>query len=109
MVFGSLIAFSAYMYLVAHVSPALATSYAYVNPPVALLVGAWLGGETIAPETWTALPLILGAVALLAWAAARTPAGETVAQAQSFPLRIAPCNRASLSRNAIDEPRCSAR
>lgn len=70
-VFGSLIAFSAYMYLVAHVSPALATSYAYVNPPVALLVGAWLGGETIAPETWAALPLILGAVALLAWAASR--------------------------------------
>lgn len=39
-VFGSLIAFSAYMYLVAQVSPTLATSYAYVNPPVALFVGA---------------------------------------------------------------------
>ncbi|MBX3685465.1 MAG: drug/metabolite exporter YedA [Rhodocyclaceae bacterium] len=107
--FGSLIAFSAYMYLVAHVSPALATSYAYVNPPVALLVGAWLGGETIAPETWTALPLILGAVALLAWAAARTPAGETVAQAQSFPASDRAVQPGFAIENAIDEPRCSAR
>ncbi len=80
-VFGSLIAFSAYMYLVAHVSPALATSYAYVNPPVALLVGAWLGGETIAPETWAALPMILGAVALLAWAASRPQALPDEAEA----------------------------
>ncbi|NTV10450.1 MAG: drug/metabolite exporter YedA, partial [Zoogloea sp.] len=42
-VLGSLLAFSAYMLLVEHTSPVLATSYAYVNPPVALLVGAWLG------------------------------------------------------------------
>lgn len=64
-VFGSLVAFSAYMYLMAHVRPALAASYTYVNPAVALLVGAWLGGETVAPQTLVALPLILGAVAIL--------------------------------------------
>jgi drug/metabolite transporter (DMT)-like permease len=64
-VFGSLLAFSAYMYLMAHVRPALAASYTYVNPAVALGVGAWLGGETVAPQTLVALPLILGAVAIL--------------------------------------------
>lgn len=64
-VFGSLLAFSAYMYLMAHVRPALAASYTYVNPAVALLVGAWLGGETIAPQTLLALPVILAAVAIL--------------------------------------------
>ncbi|MGN5478056.1 EamA family transporter [Cupriavidus basilensis] len=50
-VMGSLVAFSAYMYLVAKVGQRLATSYVYVNPPVALAVGAWLGGEQIAPQT----------------------------------------------------------
>lgn len=44
-VFGSLIAFSAYGYLLRTVRPALATSYAYVNPVVALALGALFGGE----------------------------------------------------------------
>jgi drug/metabolite transporter (DMT)-like permease len=62
---GSLLAFSAYMYLMANVKPTLAASYTYVNPAVALLVGVWLGGETVSPQTLVALPAILGAVALL--------------------------------------------
>ncbi|EQY61085.1 hypothetical protein G952_02050 [Escherichia coli UMEA 3240-1] len=37
--FGSIIAINAYMYLIRNVSPALATSYAYVNPVVAVLLG----------------------------------------------------------------------
>ncbi len=44
---GSLLAFSAYQYLLAHTRPALATSYAFVNPAVALLLGAALGGEPL--------------------------------------------------------------
>lgn len=67
-VFGSIIAFSAYMYLVQTVSPTLAASYAYANPLVALAVGAWLGGERVAPQTVGALLLVFVAVALLAWA-----------------------------------------
>jgi len=62
---GSLVAFSAYMFLMATVRPALAASYTYVNPAVALLVGAWLGGESVAPQTLLALPVILAAVAIL--------------------------------------------
>lgn len=73
-VFGSLIGYSAYMVLVRHCSAALASSYAYANPPVALLMAATLGGETIAPQTLMALPLILGAVAMLAWLASRDAA-----------------------------------
>ena len=42
--FGSIIAINAYMYLIRNVSPALATSYAYVNPVVAVLLGTGLGG-----------------------------------------------------------------
>jgi drug/metabolite transporter (DMT)-like permease len=39
---GSLVAFSKYMVLLSTVSPALASSYAYVNPVIAVLLGVWL-------------------------------------------------------------------
>src|ERR1700722_8744176 len=48
--FGSVIAFSAYRFVVERVSPALASTYAYVNPPVALCVGWWLGNESFSPN-----------------------------------------------------------
>jgi drug/metabolite transporter (DMT)-like permease len=48
-VFGALVAFSAYMYLLNNVRPALATSYAYVNPVVAVVLGVGFAGEHI---TW---------------------------------------------------------
>jgi drug/metabolite transporter (DMT)-like permease len=66
-VFGSLIAFSAYRYVVERVSPTLAATYAYVNPPVALLVGWWLGNESFSSNVLVGLPIVLGAVALHAW------------------------------------------
>jgi drug/metabolite transporter (DMT)-like permease len=57
--FGSLIAFSAYLFLLATVSPALATSYAFVNPVIALILGVWLGGETVQGLEWIACIVIL--------------------------------------------------
>lgn len=66
-VFGSLIAFSAYRFLVDRVSPTLAATYAYVNPPVALLVGWWLGDETFSLNVLIGLPIVLVAVGWLAW------------------------------------------
>lgn len=48
-IFGSLVAFSAYLYLLSNVRPALATSYAYVNPVVAVVLGVGFAGEQI---TW---------------------------------------------------------
>lgn len=71
-VFGSLIAFSAYRYVVERVSPTLAATYAYVNPPVALLVGWWLGNETFSSNVFIGLPIVLTSVALHAWVQART-------------------------------------
>lgn len=44
-VFGSCIAYGAYYWLVHNVTPALLGTYAYVNPAIAVLLGAWLGGE----------------------------------------------------------------
>ena len=46
-VFGSIVGFSAYLYVLRHARPALATSYAYVNPSVAVLLGVLLAGEQI--------------------------------------------------------------
>jgi drug/metabolite transporter (DMT)-like permease len=70
-VFGSLIGFSAYRFLVERVSSTLATSYAYVNPPVALLVGWWLGHEQFSRQLLLGLPVVLAGVALQTWAHAR--------------------------------------
>lgn len=63
--FGSVIAVSAYMYLLKNVRPALATSYAYVNPMVAVLIGISLGGERLSGTEWLALAIILGAVLMV--------------------------------------------
>jgi drug/metabolite transporter (DMT)-like permease len=64
-VFGSLVAFSAYNFLLRRVRPALATSYAYVNPAVAVGLGA-LAGEAVGWRHLGALALVLGGVGLVA-------------------------------------------
>lgn len=64
-VFGSLVAYTAYLYLLARVPAPVASSYAYVNPLVALVLGAALGGERLPHALLIAVPLILTAVALV--------------------------------------------
>jgi drug/metabolite transporter (DMT)-like permease len=63
--FGSLIAFSAYGYLLRNVRPALATSYAYVNPLVAVGLGVMLAGEQLTLMEVAAIAIILTGVALV--------------------------------------------
>ena len=64
-VFGSFVGFTAYVYLLGRVSAPAVATYAYVNPLVALLLGAALAGERVPARTWVAAPLILGSVALM--------------------------------------------
>ncbi|NJL58170.1 drug/metabolite exporter YedA [bacterium] len=66
--FGALVAFSAYMFLLRTVRPTLATSYAYVNPMVAVFLGVFLAGETITLVGIAAMGVILCGVLLLAFA-----------------------------------------
>jgi len=73
-VLGSLVAYSAFGWLLKNARPALATSYAYVNPVVALALGAALGGERFAGADFAGLGLVLGAVTLVAWAQRPSPA-----------------------------------
>ena len=65
---GSMVAYTAYFYLLKTVRPALATSYAYVNPLVAVVLGLTLGAEIITGAVLIALPLILAGVGLVATA-----------------------------------------
>jgi drug/metabolite transporter (DMT)-like permease len=63
-VFGSLVGFTAYAWLLVHARPVVATSYAYVNPILAVLIGAALYGEPLGWTTVIANILIVGAVML---------------------------------------------
>ena len=64
-VFGSIIGFSAYIWLLHHVRPALAGSYAYVNPAIAVALGAWLAHERFGSHELMAMGVILlGVVAI---------------------------------------------
>lgn len=62
---GSIFGFTAYIWLLHHVRPALATSYAYVNPPIAVLLGALLGGETFTIHDIGAMAVILVGVVII--------------------------------------------
>ncbi len=69
--FGSIVAFSAYVWLLQNVRPALATSYAYVNPPIAVLLGALLLGEKVDAHVVGAMAVILLGVLIITRAKAR--------------------------------------
>jgi drug/metabolite transporter (DMT)-like permease len=64
LVFGSLVAFTAYNWLLRNARPVVATSYAYVNPILAVLIGAAVSGEALGVTTLIANVLIVGAIAL---------------------------------------------
>jgi len=70
-IFGSIIGFTAYIWLLHHVRPALATSYAYINPPIAVLLGALLMHETFGIHDIGAMAVILVGVAIITLAKAR--------------------------------------
>jgi drug/metabolite transporter (DMT)-like permease len=63
--FGSLVGFTAYIYLLQNVSPAKASTYAYVNPVVAVLLGWAIAGEAVTARSLAAAAIILGGVAMI--------------------------------------------
>jgi len=70
-VFGSLIAFNAYMVLLAHASAGLASSYTFVNPVIAMLLGVAVAGEVVTPFEWMAAGVVLVGVVLMLRGAGR--------------------------------------
>lgn len=63
--FGSLVGFSAYVWLLKVEPPARVATYAYVNPVVAVLLGWLVAGERITGATLVAAAIIIGAVVLI--------------------------------------------
>ena len=64
-VFGSLIAFNAYMVLLAQASAGLASSYTFVNPVIAMLLGVAVAGEVVTQYEWLAAGVVLVGVVLM--------------------------------------------
>jgi drug/metabolite transporter (DMT)-like permease len=71
---GSIIGFTAYVWLIHHESPTKVGTYAYVNPIVAVLVGYFLGGEALGARTILGTLFVLISVVVITL----TPAKKTV-------------------------------
>ncbi|QHB73631.1 drug/metabolite exporter YedA [Stenotrophomonas sp. 364] len=69
--FGSIVAFTAYVWLLHNVRPALAASYAYVNPVIAVMLGALIGHERFGLHDIAAMVVILVGVLVLTLARTR--------------------------------------
>jgi drug/metabolite transporter (DMT)-like permease len=64
-VFGSLIGFTTFVWLMKHSTPARVSTYAYVNPIVAVFLGWWILHEPISPRLFTASAIIIAGVAII--------------------------------------------
>ena len=71
---GSIIGFTAYVWLIHHESPTKVGTYAYVNPIVAVLVGYFLGGEALTTRTVLGTLFVLVSVIVITTTPARKPA-----------------------------------
>ena len=82
---GSIIGFTAYVWLIHHESPTKVGTYAYVNPAVAVLIGYFLGGEPIGPRTLIGTTCVLISVVLITTTPAPQPqASSWTAQPQEL-------------------------
>ncbi len=64
-IFGTVIAFTAYTWLLSHISATVVSTHTYVNPIVAVLLGWWLAGEVLNARVIVAVVVILGSVVLI--------------------------------------------
>jgi drug/metabolite transporter (DMT)-like permease len=71
---GSIVGFTAYVWLIHHESPTKVGTYAYVNPVVAVLVGYWFGGESLGGRTILGTLFVLVSVLIITTTQTRKPA-----------------------------------
>lgn len=75
-VFGSVVGYSAYLYLLRTVPPAVVSTYAFVNPIVAMALGWAFVNEALTPRTLVAAVVVIAAVVLITTARASGPRAE---------------------------------
>ncbi len=84
---GSIIGFTAYVWLIHHESPTKVGTYAYVNPVVAVLIGYFFGGEGLGPRTIVGTLLILVSVIVITTTRAKKvevkPSAEEMTRVES--------------------------
>jgi drug/metabolite transporter (DMT)-like permease len=97
---GSVIAYTAYAWLLDHVPARIAGTYAFVNPVVAVLLGWWLLGERLDARVVLATAVIAAGVALIVLAPARYAHAST--SDQSPPLDAASADRSGADGAAAD-------
>ncbi|HVO36206.1 MAG TPA: EamA family transporter [Gemmatimonadales bacterium] len=97
-VFGSIIGYTAYAYALRHASATAVGTYAYVNPPIAVLLGRIFLGEPIGARTVVAMVLILGAVLWIQFSH-EVPAPEP----EPAPVGAAPSTGASCAPRATPD------
>jgi drug/metabolite transporter (DMT)-like permease len=74
---GSIVGFTAYVWLLHYESPTKVGTYAYVNPVVAVIIGYFLGGETVGPRTILGTLLVLVSVIVITTTRGAKPAAKT--------------------------------
>jgi drug/metabolite transporter (DMT)-like permease len=77
---GSIVGFTAYVWLIHHESPTKVGTYAYVNPVVAVIIGYFLGGEAVGPRTLLGTLLVLVSVIVITTTRAKKPAAVPLAE-----------------------------
>ena len=77
---GSIIAFTAYVWLIHHESPTKVGTYAYVNPVVAVLLGYFLGGETLGLRTILGTLFVLISVVVITTTRVKKPIAPLAAE-----------------------------
>jgi drug/metabolite transporter (DMT)-like permease len=75
-VFGSIVGYSAYSYALRHASATIVGTYAYVNPVIAVLLGALLLHEPVGARTFIAMGMILVAVVWIQFSHKLRPSGR---------------------------------
>lgn len=75
-VFGSIVGYTAYTWLLRHAPPALVSTYAYVNPVVAVLLGWVFAGETVTEWTFISSAIIISSVVLITLPKRKAPSPE---------------------------------
>ncbi len=81
---GSIVGFTAYVWLIHHESPTKVGTYAYVNPVVAVLVGYFLGGEALGARTIVGTLLVLVSVVVIT----TTPKASPISSARDADSRV---------------------
>jgi drug/metabolite transporter (DMT)-like permease len=96
-VFGAIVAFTAYVWLMRVAPPVLVSTYAYVNPVVAVLLGWLFAGEPLTGKTLGAAAVILTGVALITSAQGKraepepAPELEENSRAEPLPMKVEAC------------------